>query len=531
MNFAIEVAAEANPLNTQTLYNVLQSASSSDQQQVKTGAQQLQNWEKSPSFYSSLQSLYIHHTLPVELRYLAIIQLKNGIDKYWRKTAVNAIKAEEKAIIRSRSLSSCIDEPDHRLALQISILVAKIVRYEYPHDWPDVIDSILESLRSDPQVPGSPSRISRSLLILLYIIKELSTARLQRSRTKLQSITPQIVQTVSAIYVKNVTSWINHLRNSDNDSEGGLSVSMDCSLLALRILRRLTIAGYDFPNRQQEMRDIWSSFTRQFGEILILTQLGNLQLTSRSSFSIEKHILQIAKLHLAVARDRPIGFALLPSSLALAQAYWTLIRQCGANYGSHDTDQSTVKIGSFGDADSKYIPLLEKLALKGLLILRACSKMVFSPAQTFKYTRDEDKEEKKLAREMMKNGLLSKDFAGEMMETLVSQFFVFTTRDLKEWEEEPDEWEKSQESGGEDWEFSIRTCAEKLFLDLIINFKELLVQPLMTVFATVACECAQLLKELNDRANVCSCGQHRGHAQRLDLRCHRSGSSDPSTIS
>jgi hypothetical protein len=26
-------------------------------------------------------------SLPIEVRYLAIIQLKNGIDKYWRKTA------------------------------------------------------------------------------------------------------------------------------------------------------------------------------------------------------------------------------------------------------------------------------------------------------------------------------------------------------------------------------------------------------------------------------------------------------------
>jgi len=56
---------------------------------------------------------------------------------------------------------------------------------------------------------------------------------------------------------------------------------------------------------------------------------------------------------------------------------------------------------------------------------------------------------------------------------------VFTPRDLKQWEQEPDEWEKTQEGAGDDWEFSIRTCAEKLFLDLIINFKEDLLQPFL----------------------------------------------------
>jgi len=68
MNFAIEVPAEANPLTTQTLFHVLQSASSNDQQQVKTGTQQLQHWEVSPGFFSLLQSIYLDYALPVELR-------------------------------------------------------------------------------------------------------------------------------------------------------------------------------------------------------------------------------------------------------------------------------------------------------------------------------------------------------------------------------------------------------------------------------------------------------------------------------
>ena len=55
MNGVIELTGEANPLTIPTLFQVLSSASSIDQQQVQTGAQQLQNWEKQPGFYSSLQ--------------------------------------------------------------------------------------------------------------------------------------------------------------------------------------------------------------------------------------------------------------------------------------------------------------------------------------------------------------------------------------------------------------------------------------------------------------------------------------------
>jgi len=135
MNFAIEVPAESNPLTPETLFQVLRSASSNDQQQVQTGTKQLQNWEKCPGFHSSLQSLYIVTSLPLELRYLSIIQLKNGIDKYWRKAAANAIKKDEKEIIKSRSVESTLTEGDVRLALQASIIIGKVVRSEYPHDW------------------------------------------------------------------------------------------------------------------------------------------------------------------------------------------------------------------------------------------------------------------------------------------------------------------------------------------------------------------------------------------------------------
>jgi hypothetical protein len=100
---AIEVPGEANPLTEGILYHVLRSASSTDPTQIQTGTKQLQEWEKARGFYpllqvctphrtveqvlTVLQSVFLDKSLPLEVRYLAIIQLKNGIDKYWRKTA------------------------------------------------------------------------------------------------------------------------------------------------------------------------------------------------------------------------------------------------------------------------------------------------------------------------------------------------------------------------------------------------------------------------------------------------------------
>lgn len=135
MSFAIELSGEAKPLSIEALYRILTASASTNSQQIKSGTLQLQCWEKHPGYYSALQTIFIDVSLPLEVRHLCIIQLKNGIDKYWRKTAPNALKKDEKDQIRARSIESGTREPDSRLALQNALVIAKIVRYEYPHDW------------------------------------------------------------------------------------------------------------------------------------------------------------------------------------------------------------------------------------------------------------------------------------------------------------------------------------------------------------------------------------------------------------
>lgn len=35
----------------------------------------------------ALQDVFLDRSLPVEIRWLSVITLKQGVDKYWRKTA------------------------------------------------------------------------------------------------------------------------------------------------------------------------------------------------------------------------------------------------------------------------------------------------------------------------------------------------------------------------------------------------------------------------------------------------------------
>lgn len=259
--------------------------------------------------------------------------------------------------------------------------------------------------------------------------------------------------------------------------------NIEHSLIALRIIRRLLIAGYEFPGREKDVQGFWTLTRTHFGDFFPYVAESS-PLGASVQNLIEKHLMQLSKVHLNMALTHPASFVLLPNSIGLARDYWGLIARLGETWGSKSLDGAN--IGTDGDAEDE-APIGERLGLKGLLLIRACVKMVFYPTQTFKYKQQQEKDERSQAVQAIKQELLTDDLVREMISTLVTRFFVFRPSDLRMWEEEPDEWEKMEE-GAEDWEFAIRPCAEKLFLDLAKNFKDLIVQPLLQVFYTVASE-------------------------------------------
>ncbi|KAF2859419.1 hypothetical protein K470DRAFT_271591 [Piedraia hortae CBS 480.64] len=462
--FAVEVAGEANPLTERQLVQTLQATSSSVPHQIQTGTKQLQTWARQKGFYTMLQSAYLDHSLPVESRYMAIIQLKNGIDKHWRKTATHSISSDEKDGIRSRLVQGCLDEPDDRLALQSALVVAKVARLECPTVWPDLMPSLAQRLRQASS--SSPVQLTRCLLVLLQVIKELGATRFPRTRRHLLVVTPELVHVLSGLYTAAITSW------QQQGSEQGIATGV----ATLKVLRRLIIYGYEHPHRDDDVATFWSSSQQFFGSLLQQRQQTPL---------VDKNLVQLAKLHRNMARDHPASFVLLPQSRDLAMAYWGLIKQFGQTFSSREEITGANANGSAGNGEQQ-TSTNEKIALFGLLLIRACVKMVHNPVGSFRYSAGETKQEQVRARTLLREQLLGLDFVQEMADTLIARFFVFRASDLKEWEEEPEEWEKRQDGESDDWEFSIRSCAEKLFLDLAINYRESFVQPLLSVFYSVA---------------------------------------------
>lgn len=67
------------------LFEALNSATSQDPHLVKQAEASLSSWEKEPNFYSTILNFYFNN-FEDKVRYMAILTLKNGIDKHWRQS-------------------------------------------------------------------------------------------------------------------------------------------------------------------------------------------------------------------------------------------------------------------------------------------------------------------------------------------------------------------------------------------------------------------------------------------------------------
>lgn len=372
-----------------------------------------------------------------------------------------------------------VEEEESNLALHNALVVARVVRSEFPNEWPDALGNITELLRSSRT--GNQKHLRGLLQISLRVIKELGTARMRSSQTALQSVTPEIVHVLTEIYAEKSSIWVNYLGSGQGNSDEA-DMAMLNSLLALRTLRRLVVSGYERPHADKAVEQFWTMSQNQFGQLLGFVSHDS-NVPAQYQDVVGKHLLQFTKMHIDIAEQHAASFAFLPNSLSLVHAYWDLV----AKFAEVFDKSGGIRQGSGepGTAKSKVEgPLLERLALKGLLLLRACVRIAFQHTLSFKYRTAETRAEQDQARAFIKSELLTSDLVVQIVRSIITHLFVFRKADLDAWEEDPEEWEQQEQSEGSAYEWEVRPCAEKLFLDLLTNYKDLLVPPLLEYFQT-----------------------------------------------
>lgn len=423
-------------LNEQNLITTLavanESTRNAEQQQAES---QLKQWETNPGYYYTLQSIYLNTQQPLQIRWLSIICFKNGIDKYWRPSRLHAISKEEKQMIKGR-LFYLLNEKNNQLSIQNAHSIARIVRFEFPTDWPDLFDEIHKNLQEFVFVKNDMTSTNNLLIILNQIIKSLSAVRIGRSRLAMQSKSPIIIPLLVKLYIKFFHEWTQSL---------DLGI-MELCYSVLKNLRRLIPESYEEVNKVNEISEFLKISVDHL-QVLINEH------DKYSSDLIERYAKCYSKLYFNLISINPTSFILLPCCNDIVAFYLNYLQLNAEKIHNSSEDNDFWQV----------------IALKAFMILKKLMSYIFKKgAITLKQPKD--KEQINLSIQKLTANFFNPQIVQQLCDLVINWYLLLTPSDLESWLLEPEEWCNEEISSS--WEYQIRPCAENFFQDLIKYFKD-----------------------------------------------------------
>ncbi|XP_059317050.1 uncharacterized protein LOC132067756 isoform X2 [Lycium ferocissimum] len=136
-------------LDQEWLINCL-NATLDPNQQVRSFAEtSLQQATLQPGFGSALCRIAARRDLPLGLRQLAAVILKQFIKKHWQEDEEGfehpVVSSDEKVAIRGLLLP-LLDDPHRKICTAIGMGVASIAHYDWPEEWPDLLPSLMKCI-------------------------------------------------------------------------------------------------------------------------------------------------------------------------------------------------------------------------------------------------------------------------------------------------------------------------------------------------------------------------------------------------
>ncbi|KAG0255568.1 hypothetical protein BG011_005046 [Mortierella polycephala] len=418
------------------LLSVLAEAASQEQARMKNAVTQLQQWETTPQFNATLQDIFYDRSLDTNIRWQAIIYLKNGIDKYWRKNAKNAIAPDEKTSIRSRLLTT-LDEEHKQLATQNGVLIAKIARIDFPLEWPDLLTTLLDIVRSSTaNESDARARLvqQRSLYTLHLVVKGLISKTLAAGRKQFQQAAPELFSNVVNIYVR----YVDMLFATNSTNIESLSGCLETSHMALKCLRRIVVHG--FPEIATSEGP--AAFFRLALEHLQKFMAFKDSIPEQCSFlvtSVDSHIKLIGKFYLDLMDAHPRQFILTPGAGSVLMFYWGLL---AGNGNEHTAAHAQTTL------------------IQGLLLI----KKTLKDPQFILNNKDPEPIVVQ-CKHIIENEFMTAETSNKLAEILITKYMRLSEADLEEWDSNPEEWALEEEA--DSWRYQLRPCAEKVFMDLL----------------------------------------------------------------
>lgn len=417
--------------------DTLWSAVSQNQENFKPAEKKLQEWEVVPGFYSILLDIFSNHAVDVNVRWLAVLYFKNGTDKYWRKSAPNAISEDEKIKLR-QGLVANFREPVSALAVQLAVVIAKVARIDCPKEWPDLVPTLLTAVRDSDLLVQH-----RALLTLHHVVKTLSSKRLAGDRRLFQELTGNVYSFALSLWNTHTELFLQQF------SENPLNAtpSLEKALLALRILRKLTVHGFQKPH---ESEDAVIFINMVFDRAKTMLECRK-QLPKKSSLLelIEKFVIHLTKVLMSVLETHPFSFIDFIQKTLEFTVYYTFMA---------------------GGQES----LFERFKIQCLNLIKLIMLCVeYKPAKKIAETKDPNT----LRAHQIKTSFFTPEILSAICQGLVGHYFLLTPEDLQMWHEDPETF--ATDESGESWKYTLRPCTESLFVTVLHEFTSVLSPVLM----------------------------------------------------
>ncbi|NXL38847.1 IPO11 protein, partial [Glaucidium brasilianum] len=417
---------------------VLTQATSQDTAVLKPAEEQLRQWETQPGFYSVLLNIFTNHTLDVNVRWLAVLYFKNGIDRYWRRVAPHALSEEEKATLRAGLIAN-FNEPVNQIATQISVLIAKVARVDCPRQWPELIPTLVESVKVQDDL-----RQHRALLTFYHVTKTLASKRLAADRKLFYDLASGIYSFACSLWNHHTDTFLQQVYTGD---EAAATNSLERTLLSLKVLRKLTVHGFVEPHWSVEVMGFLHAVFERLKQFLECSRSIRAENVCRDR--LEKTIILFTKVLLDFLDQHPFSFTpLIQRSLEFAVSY------------------------VFTEAGEGIV--FERFIVQCMNLIKMIVKnYAYKPSKNIEDSSPETLEAHKIKTEFFTYPTLM-----EICRRLVTHYFLLTKEELAMWEEDPEGF-TVEETGGDSWKYSLRPCTEVLFIDIFHEYNQTLTPVLL----------------------------------------------------
>ncbi|KAJ2395027.1 hypothetical protein GGI23_004460 [Coemansia sp. RSA 2559] len=397
-------------------------------------------------------------TVARQTRWLAIINFKNGIDKYWKKADLYRIGLTEKQAVRQH-LMDYFDEEDPQIAVQYCLAVARIARWDFPRVWPEFADGLLariHAIAQDTQMDAvRRRRIELNVLYTMHLfVKTLCQRSLPLERQALRRITPTVFATIAPIYVERLRQLQLVLCASSVSSPDAQAL-LKAIRMCLKSLRRLLVFGHakieDADAVAQEFYVASSPHQAVFYDLY--RALTPDQRNMPHAVPLRKIVLLYGKMYMDFQNSHALRFITTPGVQPMLAWYWEQIRaEAPKLVPPLDPPPADPAADSI---------VLEPLLIQGLTLHKNVIKNFFYAPDDAGHMDDEVK----LCRHVIDSQIITPELVAHMADLLMRCYLPLKPRDLELWHDDPEAW--LADEGSDYWAFDVRRCAEHLFMDLV----------------------------------------------------------------